>query len=159
MLKRGQPEHEVPLPRQAVAVLMAQEQVGEFVFGRHGRGPFSGFSRAKAQLDVAIAKLRAMDAGHDPEKVDLKEWLPAAWSLHDLRTSMVTHSADKELAQPHVIEAAINHLGGHRAGVAGIYNQAAYRKPKRLALQAWADWLQAVVEGREPATNVVELRA
>jgi integrase len=139
--ERGQSEHEVPLPRQTMALIEGRQQVGTYVFGRHGRSPFSGFSRAKASLD------RALGQAVEP------------WSLHDLRTSMVTHSADKELAPPHVIEAAINHLGGHRAGVAGLYNQAKYREPKRTALQAWADWLEALVEGREPGGNVVALRA
>ena len=120
MLKRGQAEHEVPLPRQAVALLAGRDRVGTYVFGRHGRSPFSGFSRAKAALD------RALGQAVEP------------WSLHDLRTSMVTYSADRGLAPPHAIEAAINHLGGHRAGVAGRYNFALYREPKRAALQAWA---------------------
>jgi hypothetical protein len=31
--------------------------------------------------------------------------------------------------QPHIIEAALNHVSGHKAGVAGIYNR---RPPPRL---------------------------
>ena len=34
--------------------------------------------------------------------------------------------------QPHIIEAVLNHVSGHKAGVAGIYNRATYapRRPR-----------------------------
>ena len=31
-----------------------------------------------------------------------------------------------------------NHLSGHKAGVAGIYNKGVYDAEKRAALEAWA---------------------
>jgi hypothetical protein len=39
---------------------------------------------------------------------------------------------------PHVVEAVLNHLSGHKAGVAGVYNRATYRQEKRDALEGWA---------------------
>jgi hypothetical protein len=57
---------------------------------------------------------------------------------------------------PHIIEAVLNHVSGHKAGVAGIYNRAAYAEPMRLALQRWADHVARIVEGR--ASNVTPLR-
>ena len=59
---------------------------------------------------------------------------------------------------PHVVEAAINHVSGHKGGVAGIYNRATYRPQKKAALQAWADHLEALVQGRKPVNNIVALR-
>jgi hypothetical protein len=35
---------------------------------------------------------------------------------------------------PHVIEAVLNHISGHKAGVAGVYNRAQYASEKRQAL-------------------------
>jgi hypothetical protein len=35
--------------------------------------------------------------------------------------------------QPHIIEAALNHVSGHKAGVAGIYNRARYEGEMRDA--------------------------
>jgi hypothetical protein len=43
----------------------------------------------------------------------------------------------------------LNHVSGHKAGVAGIYNRATYEKDKRDALIRWSDWLRATVEGRK----------
>jgi len=148
----------VPLSRQALAQLAAREQLGEFVFGRRGRSPFSGYSQAKERLDIAIAAARAKEAGHNPAKVELKEWLLPAWRLHDLRRTAVTHMVEALEIAPHVVEAAINHVSGHKGGVAGVYNRATYRPQKKAALQAWADHLEALVAGREPAGNVVAMR-
>jgi hypothetical protein len=49
---------------------------------------------------------------------------------------------------PHVIEAILNHVSGHKAGVAGIHNRATYPKERREALNLWANHLTAIVEGR-----------
>jgi hypothetical protein len=58
--------------------------------------------------------------------------------------------------QPHIIEAVLNHVSGHKSGVAGIYNRATYDKEKREALNLWAAHLLAVIEGKRP--TVVPLR-
>ena len=78
------------------------------------------------------------------------------WVIHDLRRTVATGMADIGI-QPHIIEAVLNHVSGHKAGVAGIYNRASYEKEKRTALVMWADHVMATVEGR--ATNMVPLRA
>jgi hypothetical protein len=57
---------------------------------------------------------------------------------------------------PHVIEAALNHVSGHRRGVAGVYNRATYTPEKERAFDLWADYVINVVEGQ--ASKVVPLR-
>ena len=74
--------------------------------------------------------------------------------MHDLRRSAATHMAELGI-QPHIIEAILNHVSGHKAGVAGIYNRASYDREKRQAIDRWAAHLMALVEGR--ASNVVAL--
>ena len=128
-------EHEVPLPNQAIALLPERRPGRNHVFGR-GPGGFSGFFQAKAQLAGRVG-------------------LPA-WRLHDLRHSFVTHANEIGI-DPHIIEACINHQCGHKAGIAGRYNAAQYREQKRAAMQRYANWLEAVVEGRKPAGNVVAI--
>jgi hypothetical protein len=46
---------------------------------------------------------------------------------------------------PHVVEAVLGHVDGHRRGVAGVYNRAAYANQKAEALEQWADHLGAIV--------------
>jgi len=43
---------------------------------------------------------------------------------------------------PHIIEAILNHVSGHRAGVAG---SAKYEPEMRHALQVWADYIYALI--------------
>jgi hypothetical protein len=51
----------------------------------------------------------------------------------------------------------LNHVSGHKAGVAGIYNRASYEREKTAALTLWSAHLIAAVEGRE--SNVVSMSA
>jgi integrase len=138
--KNGLP-HEVPLSKLALRILGEQpRRLGDgkiqrdLIFGR-GKGPFSGWSRSKVRLDEALS------AGGDQEKK-----LISNWRIHDLRRTMVTIMAERLSILPHVIESVVNHVSGHKAGVAGIYNRATYAKEKRLALQTWADYLDDIVK-------------
>jgi integrase len=81
-------------------------------------------ARCKAALDEAITKAN----GGKP--------LPH-WTHHDLRRTAATGMVDDVKILPHVVEAVLNHISGHKAGVAGIYNRAAYSDEKRQALAAW----------------------
>jgi integrase len=72
----------------------------------------------------------------------------APWTLHDLRRSAATHMAEIGI-QPHIIEAILNHVSGHKAGVAGIYNRNTYEREKAEALARWGEHLAAIVEGRD----------
>jgi integrase len=65
--------------------------------------------------------------------------------LHDLRRTAATVMADRLGVQPHIIEAVLNHVSGHKGGVAGVYNHARYLGPMREALEAWATHVAAVV--------------
>jgi integrase len=131
--------HVVPLAPRAVDILKAAKEAprlprpdgtADFVFGE-GQGGFSGWSRAKERLDQRIA-----NAGKPL----------AHWTLHDLRRTAATVMADKLAVLPHVIEALLNHVSGHKAGVAGVYNRAPYERDVRTALLTWADHVRAIVE-------------
>jgi hypothetical protein len=56
------------------------------------------------------------------------------WKVHDLRRTMATGMGELGV-QPHIIEAAINHQAGHKAGVAGTYNRANYHAERKQALE------------------------
>jgi hypothetical protein len=47
--------------------------------------------------------------------------------------------------QPHVVEAVLNHVSGHKGGVAGIYNRSTYAAEKAEALARWDNHIAALV--------------
>jgi integrase len=136
--KNGLP-HPVPLSAQMQDLLRSRPRIqgSNLVFAGE-RGVFSGWSKSKHRLD--------MDSG------------TGGWTLHDLRRTVATRLADDLGIQPHIVEATLNHMSGHKAGVAGVYNKAAYAKEKRAALTAWGERVTAIVEGREAGDNVTLLR-
>jgi integrase len=70
------------------------------------------------------------------------------WVLHDIRRTVATRMADLGIG-PHVIEQVLNHVSGHKSGVAGIYNRSSYEREVRAALALWHDHLRSIVEGSE----------
>ena len=114
-----------------------------YLFGRRGQAPFCGWSQSKARLDRRIAEQQGapLAAGTSRSAPDLRKPGGRARARRAAR-----------------IEAILNHVSGHRTSVAGIYNRATYREPKRIGLQRWADWWRGG-RGPPPAANVVRWRA
>ena len=126
--------HIVPLSDPAKAILGQFRADGRaHVFGRVDTIGFDGWGFAKRTLDQRIA-----GAGEPL----------AHWTIHDIRRTAATRMAELGV-QPHIIEAVLNHVSGHKGGVAGIYNRATYDKEKREALSLWAEHVMAIVEGRK----------
>lgn len=117
--------HIVPLSPLAVDQLPARRPGRPFVFGRRRASGFSGWGKCKAALDRRLTL-----AGGN-------------WQTHDLRRSFCTLANELGLAPPHIIEAAVNHVSGHKAGVAGVYNKALYLAERRALMCAWAGRLLA----------------
>jgi len=144
-------EHVVPLPNFALSLIAdgPRRTDRDHVFGnsarRKGDGQrgFSGWSKAKAALEERVfeaRKMAAIDAGQEGNKV---KPLPD-WRLHDLRRTAATTMADRLGVLPHIVEAILNHVSGHRSGVAGVYNRAKYEGEMRQALQRWAEHIEAI---------------
>jgi integrase len=142
--------HIVPLSDEALAILknVKPGKGRDFVFGR-GAGGFSGRSKAKAVLTARIAKAEA----HTARKTDRKPMAP--WVIHDIRRTVVTGLHEKAIAQPHIVEAIVNHASGYRADVGGVYNRAVYLNERRRALDLWGQHIAALVAGRE--SNVIPI--
>ena len=124
-------EHSLPLSRQAAAIIARQPRHrGEgFVFG--GTRPYRAWSNSKLGLNARITSAAA-------------ESPVAAFRLHDLRRTVATRLGDKLGVLPHVTETILNHVSGHKAGVAGVYNLSRYEAETRDALQRWADYIDTL---------------
>jgi integrase len=123
--KNGRP-HEIPMSPTVRSLLKVRPSNGrELVFGE-GAGPYSGFSHRKVPLDKSIN-------------------IPP-WTHHDLRRSVATGMAENGV-QPHIIEAVLNHVSGHKGGIAGIYNRATYSAEKVQALMLWDKHINRITGG------------
>jgi integrase len=136
--------HIVPFARQAQAIVAAQPRSNQttLVFpGRKIGGPFNSWDNLKTSLDRKSGVM--------------------GWVLHDLRRTCATN-LQRLGVRLEVTEAVLNHVSGSRAGIVGVYQRHEWKAEKRVALQAWADRLDAIVEGRAidgDSDNVVPLPA
>lgn len=144
--KNGRP-HTVPVPPLARALIAKVDRKpgAALLFTTTGTTPVSGFGRAKARLDAAmLAEARKQK----------RNATVAPWRLHDLRRTAVTGLVELGIA-PHVVELVVNHISGHKAGVAGIYNKSELLPERKAALERWAAHVAGLVSGG--TDNVVAL--
>jgi hypothetical protein len=77
------------------------------------------------------------------------------------RTGTFVHVHNSEQigtgVQPHIIEAVLNHVSGHKAGVAGVYNRSTYENEKRDALDALSNYVMVAV-AKADSGNVQRLK-
>ena len=140
---KAQREHALPIPSLAVRILKGAIE-------RAGESPWLFPSPAMENVPVrprsaSRALLRLRD---DIELTDV--------GTHDLRRTLATGLGNMCVADE-VIERILNHAPRTVAG--RHYNHATHFEPMRRALEAWANRVEAIVEGREPEPNVVPLRA
>jgi integrase len=157
---KGRRAHVVPLSPIAWGILMEAKQAARmwpadaapasgteamrdspYVFTTTGARPISGFGKAKARVDSAVAKMRA--------KAGLEALAP--WTIHDLRRTAAS-GLGKLGASRFIISRVLNHAD---SSVTGIYDRHAYMAEKRHALETWGTYLGNLVRPR--GANVVEL--
>src|SRR5262249_21159035 len=94
--------HDIPLSDPALAILKPRPRLAgsEHVF-TSGPNDFPGWSNHKLALDTRIASKGAI----------------SPWRLHDLRRTVSTRMHDELGILPHIVEAVLNHVSGHRSGV------------------------------------------
>jgi integrase len=117
--------HELPLSRQALEIIERQP--------RRNSSDFL-FSDVRGYKDWDSAKIRLDKRLHI-----------ADWHLHDLRRTAATMMGELGIL-PHIVEAILNHVSGHRAGVAGVYQRAKYIEPMHDALTKWAQHVEQITK-------------
>lgn len=144
-------DHVVPLSRQALEALRELHRVT----GR-GRYLFPGIGSKQPVISENTINLTL-------RKIGYRDRLVGHGTRHTASTLLREHGWEKD----HV-EAQLAHK---EAGVAGIYNQAAYLPQRRAMMQWYADYLDCLAEGMTPVlqadfdrrvnvveANVVELK-
>ena len=128
--------HVIPLPPLALDILQSVKTTGDLYFtGKSGK-PLGPWSRIKKKLDAAMK----------PE---------TPFVVHDLRRTVSTGMNGLGITPAHV-EAVLNHISGHKSGVAGTYNRFSYADEKAAALNRWSAHVFSLIEGRK--ANVVPLK-
>ena len=107
---------------------MPHRVMRDHLFGTRNAAGYSAWGRGKAALDAHSGV--------------------TDWRVHDIRRSGATKLADIGVA-PHIIEQVLNHVSGHKSGVAGVYNRSSYEREVRAALALWADHIRVLVGGGE----------
>jgi integrase len=105
------------------------------VFGV-GQGGFSGWSRAKRDLDTRSGVV--------------------GWTLHDLRRYGSTRMNDEAIALPHIIEACLGHAVARKAE--RHYNWSGYQEQVKVALDLWGDRVMRLMSGERKPIKVATLR-
>ena len=140
--ERAKNERELilPVPKLARDIIRSIPRVdgSPYVFTFDGVKPVESFSRMKRQMDALAV-------------------VTAHWTWHDLRRTTATGLQRLGIQLP-VTEAALNHVSGSRGGIVSVYQKHDYLPEKAVALQAWADRVEGLVEGRS-AANVVDFAA
>lgn len=117
--KNGKP-HVVHLSAPALAVLHELEAVRpanvDLVFTTTGLTPISGFSSAKADLDVLSGV--------------------TGWVLHDLRRTLASGMADLGVSVE-VADKILAHKAGSVRGGARVYQRSEFLTQRKAALEAW----------------------
>ncbi len=139
-------DHVIPLSARARELIASAAPAksaknAHFVFSTTGGAKaFSGFSKAKADLDKKIAELRE------------REGRPAMqqWQFHDLRRTARTLLA-RAGVRDDIAERCLGHV---IKGVEKVYNRHAYLDEKRAAFDALAALVSRILN---PVANVREL--
>ena len=136
--------HLVHLSDSALTILQSlpRAEGNPYVFTTKGHGSrgskIAAFASAKVRLDKHMP-----DVPH--------------WTFHDLRRTVTTQMAEELGVAPHVTDKILNHVSGTIKGVVRVYQRAEFLKERKAALDAWADYVEALVNPSK-ASNVVELR-
>jgi integrase len=131
--KNGEPNR-IPLNDLAIEIIDELAKASQWprrgkLFQTSTGGGYTGYHKGKKKLDQLI-------------EADEGEAL-APWRLHDLRRTLAT-GFQRLGVRFEVTEAVLNHVGGSRAGVAGIYQRHDWKDEKRQALADWNSHLVSI---------------
>ena len=124
------------LPEAAIAIIEAQDRMGDnhYVFAGRGDGPLNGFSKSKRRFDEVCGV--------------------SGWRLHDLRRT-ARSLMSRAGVRPDIAERVMGHA---ISGVEGVYDRHAYTDEKADALRRLAALINAIVYPRENVLPMAKRR-
>jgi integrase len=133
--------HEVPMSAQVRSII--QRRISSVSSSNGSSDNVGNAHTANSDRMANDVGLFGLFCGWHECKVALDKRVKLAkpWRLHDLRRTAATMMADKLGVFPHIIEAILNHVSGHKSGVAGVYNLAKYENEMREALVRWGEYI------------------
>jgi integrase len=141
--------HEIFLTDAMLAVIDSVPRVKndpktpDFVFTTNGKTSFSGFSKAKKQLDKIMLEIAQAE--------DSKVTAIPNWTLHDLRRTGSTRMQRLGI-EGEIVEACLNHIT-ESGGLRGNYQQHDFGPEKVRAFEAWSREVLRIVSVAVPASN------
>lgn len=152
--KNGEP-HFVHLSPPAVAIIKEMPHIkcedgADFIFTTNSKTAVSGFSRAKARLNAAMAKINAEEAedkGLEPQAIK-------PFVIHDTRRTFA-RGCQKGGTPPEVVERLLGHVSDVKSGLKGTYQTYEFEPERIEAMNKWADSLLSIANG---GARVVMLR-
>ncbi len=147
-------DHRIPLSPQAIDLLdrlgIAAIKAGfgyedgDLVFSTTGHSAPSGFSKAKKALDAKMTEILG---------ARFKDW-----RVHDLRRTCATGMENLGI-DTRVVETALNHVSGTKAGIVGVYQRSDHRDAVAAAFRAWGTHVMGIVSADKSPSNVVPFAA
>lgn len=134
--------HLIALTQLAIGQLPKWRDGYPFLFGTRKAAGFSGWTKEKAKLDARSGVTN--------------------WKLHDIRRTFVTllnERAREFGADAELVELAVNHISGHKANVAGVYNKAERLEDRREMLIKWAGFCAAGFPSKAQVRALAEAQA
>ena len=124
------------LPEAAIAIIEAQDRMGDnhYVFAGRGAGPLNGFSKSKRRFDEVCGV--------------------SGWRLHDLRRT-ARSLMSRAGVRPDIAERVMGHA---ISGVEGVYDRHAYTDEKADALRRLAALINAIVYPRKNVLPMAKRR-
>lgn len=129
--------HIVPLSKPARDLIGGLQKIDDILALPGIAGTFKGWSKAKSALDLRSGVTE--------------------WRLHDLRRTVAT-GLQRLGVRREVVEKTLNHVSQDKSGIAGIYQRYDFADERRAALEAWGDYVLALVEHRTMHSKVLPMK-
>jgi integrase len=154
-------DHVVPLSPMAVEIIQRRLRMirGQYLFpaGGYRRGkdkPVTWESKWPAWLKVRVNRtVNALRRRRGDPTAPVPKW-----TIHNFRHTMTTHMREELRVTGDVTSVLLQHTKRGFSDADAIYDRSELLPDRRVALEAWARWLEALRMGKDDASRVLAFR-